>query len=108
MQHIYVLCSLLTTVVIVLTQCDCFGSSDLSHNKLKSRTGRALGKLLGMPACRLETLVLTNNEIGPDGGKSLGHSLKTNSTLLHLDLRLNRYGASISHVSGIVNHQQAE
>ncbi|CAI8020042.1 Dynein regulatory complex subunit 5 [Geodia barretti] len=63
---------------------------DLSHNKLKSRTGRALGKLLGMPACRLETLVLTNNEIGPDGGKSLGHSLKTNSTLLHLDLRLNR------------------
>lgn len=65
-------------------------SSDLSQNKLKSRTGRALGKLLGMVGCRLETLVLTNNEIGIEGGKAIGHSLKTNSTLLHLDLRLNR------------------
>ena len=78
-------------------------SSDLSHNKLKSRTGRALGKLLGMPACRLETLVLTNNEIGPDGGKALGHSLKTNSSLLHLNLRLNRYSLCCSKVELLQN-----
>ena len=70
--------------------------SDLSQNKLKSRTGRALGKMLGMPACHLETLVLTNNEIGAEGGKALGHSLKTNSSLLHLNLRMNRYSRSIT------------
>ena len=69
--------------------------SDLSQNKLKSRTGRALGKLLGMPSCRLQTLVLTNNEIGVEGGKALGHSIKTNSSLLHLNLRMNRHDIAL-------------
>lgn len=66
-------------------------SSDLSQNKLGSRTGRALGKLLSIPTCPLETLVLTNNEISRQGGEAIGHSLKANTTLKHLDLRLNRY-----------------
>lgn len=34
--------------------------------------------------------MLTNNEIGVEGGKAIGHALKTNSTLLHLNLRMNR------------------
>ena len=64
--------------------------TDFSHNKLGGRTGRALGKLLKTPSCPLETLILVNNEISKEGGEAIGHALKSNSALLHLNFRMNR------------------
>lgn len=78
--HWFIQCSFLLFLV-----------TDLSHNRLGSRTGRALGKLLNVPSCPLETLVITNNEIGIEGGNAIGHALKNNTTLLSLNLRMNRY-----------------
>ena len=68
---------------------------DLSHNKLGNRSGRALGKLLSTPTCLLESLVLINNEIGVEGGKAIGHALKVNVNLRRLNLRMNRYVATL-------------
>lgn len=35
--------------------------------------------------------MLTNNEIGIEGGSAIGHALKNNTILLSLNLRMNRY-----------------
>lgn len=64
-------------------------SVDLSHNELGDGAGRALGKLLN-GHCHLHNLELANNTIGALGGSSIGHALQNNSTLLRLNLRLNR------------------
>lgn len=51
--------------------------------------GRALGKLLSGRTV-LTTLDLCDNLIGSMGGAAIGHALQTNTTLKHLNLRLNK------------------
>ena len=63
----------------------------MSYNKLGDGTGRALGKLINGHSV-LTVLNVSNNSIGSIGGISLGHALQTNTTLTHLNLKLNRYG----------------
>ena len=63
--------------------------TDLSHNKLGDGMGRALGKLLSGHTV-LTSLDLCDNLIGIMGGASIGHALQTNTTLKHLNLRLNK------------------
>lgn len=61
----------------------------MSYNKLGDSAGRALGKLLNGHSV-LRVLDISNNGIGPIGGTSLGHALQVNTTLTHLNLKLNR------------------
>ena len=62
----------------------------MSYNKLGDGTGRALGKLINGHSV-LTVLNVSNNSIGSIGGISLGHALQTNTTLTHLNFKLNRY-----------------
>lgn len=66
----------------------------MSYNKLSDGSGRALGKLLNGHSI-LRVLDVSNNGIGSIGGTSLGHALQVNTTLTHLNLKLNRLVAYI-------------
>lgn len=61
---------------------------DLGHNSVSCSGARALAKLLNNSG--LEELDLRDNKIKEKGAKALGKSLRTNSSLKVLNLRLNR------------------
>ncbi|KAI8609480.1 hypothetical protein BC830DRAFT_1150276 [Chytriomyces sp. MP71] len=65
---------------------------DLSHNKICDRGVRGIAKLLAVPGCILTHLDLSNNQIKEVGAHSLGKALQFNSTLIHFNLRMNRFG----------------
>ncbi|KAL7871414.1 hypothetical protein SRHO_G00063970 [Serrasalmus rhombeus] len=63
---------------------------DLSHNLIGDRGARAIGKLLNRS--RLERLDIYDNQIRGSGAQALAHALSKNTSLLYLNLRLNRLG----------------
>ncbi|KAL7888582.1 hypothetical protein AOLI_G00035560 [Acnodon oligacanthus] len=63
---------------------------DLSHNLIGDRGARAIGKLLNRS--RLERLDIYDNQIRGSGAQALAHALSKNTSLLFLNLRLNRLG----------------
>uniref|UniRef100_A0A7S4KSM8 Uncharacterized protein n=1 Tax=Guillardia theta TaxID=55529 RepID=A0A7S4KSM8_GUITH len=71
---------------------------DLSHNKISDRGTRALCKCLGKDSV-ISTLILCDNHIHSEGGKFLGRSLQTNTCLINLNLRLNRFLPCFSFLS---------
>ena len=83
------LCVLGEPLTNSLTHSLILSATDLSHNQLGDRAGRALGKLLN-GRCSLHTLDVSNNTIGPVGAASIGHALQSNTTLINLNMRLNR------------------
>ena len=54
---------------------------DLKHNRLRDKTGRALGKLIAVSKSLLE-LDIEDNEIGVEGCGAIAHALKKDSSLL--------------------------
>ncbi|NWS65456.1 DRC5 protein, partial [Crotophaga sulcirostris] len=65
----------------------CLVELNLSHNLIKDKGARAVGKLINRS--RLETLNLCNNQIHHLGAQALAQALAKNSTLTCLNLRLN-------------------
>uniref|UniRef100_A0A673H7D4 T-complex-associated testis-expressed protein 1-like n=1 Tax=Sinocyclocheilus rhinocerous TaxID=307959 RepID=A0A673H7D4_9TELE len=63
---------------------------DFSHNHISDRGARAIGKLLNHS--QLKRLVVCNNQIRGPGAQALAHALSKNTTLMSLNLRLNRIG----------------
>ncbi|KAL2082731.1 hypothetical protein ACEWY4_022549 [Coilia grayii] len=63
---------------------------NLSHNLIGDRGARAIGKLLNR-SC-LHILSVYDNQIRGPGAQALGHALSKNTSLLSLNLRLNRLG----------------
>uniref|UniRef100_A0A3Q0RZM7 T-complex-associated-testis-expressed 1 n=1 Tax=Amphilophus citrinellus TaxID=61819 RepID=A0A3Q0RZM7_AMPCI len=61
---------------------------DFSHNVIGDSGARAIGKLL--TRSKLKVLKLSDNNIGGPGAKALAHALSKNTTLVSLNLRLNR------------------
>ncbi|KAJ3065807.1 T-complex-associated testis-expressed protein 1, partial [Rhizoclosmatium hyalinum] len=65
---------------------------DLSHNKIGDSGARGIAKVLASPTCLLTHLDISNNQIKQEGAHSIGKALQINSTLIHLNLRMNRLG----------------
>ncbi|KAM6270348.1 dynein regulatory complex subunit 5 [Spheniscus humboldti] len=65
----------------------CLVELNLSHNLIRDKGARAVGKLISRS--RLETLDLCNNQIRHLGAQALARALAENSTLTSLNLRLN-------------------
>ncbi|NWW87684.1 DRC5 protein, partial [Rhynochetos jubatus] len=65
----------------------CLVELNLSHNLIRDKGARAVGKLLNRS--RLEILDLCNNQICRLGAQALAQALAENSTLTSLNLRLN-------------------
>ncbi|XP_043074549.1 dynein regulatory complex subunit 5 [Puntigrus tetrazona] len=63
---------------------------DFSHNHIGDRGARAIGKLL--TRAQLKRLVVCNNQIRGPGAQALAHALSRNTSLVSLNLRLNRVG----------------
>lgn len=63
---------------------------DLGHNSISCSGARALAKLLNNSV--LEELDVRDNKIYDKGAKALGKTLRNNSSLKILNLRLNRFG----------------
>ncbi|XP_030577686.1 dynein regulatory complex subunit 5 [Archocentrus centrarchus] len=61
---------------------------DFSHNVIGDSGARAIGKLL--TRSKLKVLKLSDNNIGGPGAKAIAHALSKNTTLVSLNLRLNR------------------
>lgn len=67
-------------------------SLKLNGNQLSDKGVTALAKSLETANQTLETLDLGSNDITDQGAISLGGMLKTNTTLINLDLSMNRLG----------------
>ncbi|KAI8843930.1 hypothetical protein BJ741DRAFT_589591 [Chytriomyces cf. hyalinus JEL632] len=65
---------------------------DLSHNKIGCAGARGVAKVLASSNCLLTHLDISNNHIKQGGAHSLGKALQVNSSLIHLNLRMNRLG----------------
>ncbi|CAM2111342.1 unnamed protein product [Caretta caretta] len=65
----------------------CLVELDLSHNLIRDRGARAIGKLINHS--KLEILNLCNNRIRAPGAQAIAHALAKNSTLTSLNLRIN-------------------
>merc|ERR1711916_231771 len=80
-------------------------SLSLAHNAIGDRGGKALAKYLALDHLVLASLDVSDNKIGHAGGVALGHALHANSTLLELNLRLNRLGEGCAYVcAGLVEN----
>ncbi|KAJ3062382.1 Kinesin-associated protein 3 [Podochytrium sp. JEL0797] len=67
---------------------------DLSHNKIGDSGARGIAKILAAPNSLLTHLDISNNQIKQTGAHSIGKALQVNSTLIHLNMRMNRLGDS--------------
>ncbi|NWI56318.1 DRC5 protein, partial [Calyptomena viridis] len=65
----------------------CLVDLNLSHNLIRDKGAKALGKLISHS--KLETLDLCNNQIHHLGAQALAQALAEKSTLTYLNLRLN-------------------
>ncbi|KAJ3344930.1 T-complex-associated testis-expressed protein 1, partial [Entophlyctis luteolus] len=65
---------------------------DLSHNKIGDSGARGIAKVLASKTSILTHLDLSNNCIQRIGAHALGKALQVNSSLIHLNLRMNRLG----------------
>ncbi len=68
--------------------------SDLSHNKIGDSGARAVGKMINN-RCRLTELDLSDNNLKSQGAAAIGHGLGKNTTLVKVNLRLNRFVVSL-------------
>lgn len=64
----------------------------LSGNYLGDKTAAAIASALQNERCMIQSLNLSNNEIGGEGGKMIGHAIRTNVELKELILSGNPLG----------------
>ena len=81
---------LLKMLMAGLSQNTSITQLDLSHNKISNHGVRMLATMLMNPNCVLARLSLADNQIHVEGGRYLGRGLRENSSLLELNVRLNR------------------
>ena len=65
---------------------------DLGMNKLGNEGAKELSQILLTKGCRLRSLNLGGNGIADEGATAIGHSLKSNQSLVFLKLTLNSIG----------------
>ena len=63
---------------------------DLRTNRLDDDAGAAIGTYLKTRGSKVSTLLLSDNEIGPDGGKAIAAGWSDTDVLSSLDIRGNK------------------
>eukprot|EP00903_Cladosiphon_okamuranus_P010296 g9745.t2 len=63
---------------------------DVSHNKITNHGTRLLSKLLGENSVLSSLNLADNQQIHAEGGRYIGRALRSNTSLVSLNLRLNR------------------
>lgn len=67
---------------------------DLQGNDLNAESGQAIAAKLSDDDCELRSLILNTNDISWEGGVAIADGLKTNHTLIYLDLSYNKIGSN--------------
>jgi len=65
---------------------------NLSGNSIGSRGASSIAAFIIHPRCQLKTLVLTNNDIGPRGGRALALGMSYNKSIVTLEMSQNDLG----------------